>query len=247
MTSIAGTIITACGGICRSVADIAVPPLCPLCKAELSCGPRRLCTACEQQLPCLPERRCPGCGGANDSYLDLCRDCLECGGRPWAAAVSAFPFAGQLREAVHAFKYQRQTSLAPFLAGAMADAWRRYGAAPAPPDLIVPVPLHWLREISRGYNQAGLLAQCLGRELRRPAVNALRRRRRTSQQARLHYQERLKNISGAFMVKKPSIIVGKSLLLVDDVFTTGATLSAATTALLAAGAAAVYVITAARD
>jgi ComF family protein len=147
---------------------------------------------------------------------------------------------------VHAFKYQRQTSLAPFLAGAMADAWRRYGAVPAP-DLLVPVPLHWLREFSRGYNQAGLLAQCLGRELRRPAISVLRRHRRTSQQARLHYEQRLKNISGAFTVKKPSIIAGKSLLLVDDVFTTGATLSAATTALLGAGAAAVYVVTAARD
>ncbi len=247
MTSIAGTIITACSGFCRSVADIAVPPLCPLCKADLRCGPRRLCIACEKQLPRLPERRCAGCGGANDSYLELCRDCLQCGGRSWSGAVSAFPFAGQLREAVHAFKYQRQTSLAPFLAGAMADAWRRYGSPASPPDLIVPVPLHWLREISRGYNQAGLLAGCLGRELRRPAVNALRRRRRTSQQARLHFEQRLKNISGAFMVKKPSIIAGRSLLLVDDVFTTGATLSAATTALLDAGAAAVYVITAARD
>lgn len=246
MTSITGSIITACSGFCRSVADIAVPPLCPLCRADLSSAPRRLCPVCEEQLPCLPERRCHGCGGGNDSYLELCRDCLQCGGRPWSGAVSAFPFAGQLREAVHAFKYQRRTSLAPFLAAAMAEAWRRYGDAPAP-DLIVPVPLHWLREISRGYNQAGLLAQWLGRELRRPVVNALCRRRRTSQQARLRIEQRLKNISGAFTVKKPSIIAGKSLLLVDDVFTTGATLSAATATLLAAGAAAVYVITAARD
>jgi ComF family protein len=247
MSSLAGTFIDLCAAFGRRLADVAVPPLCPLCRTELRSAPCRLCTNCEQELPALPERRCHGCGGGNDSYLDLCRDCLLCGGRPWTAAVSAFPFAGQLREAVHAFKYQRQTSLAPFFAAAMADAWRRYAPAGAAPDLIVPVPLHWLREISRGYNQAALLASFLGRELQCPADSVLRRRRRTSQQARLRVEQRLRNTRGAFMVRRSNIIVGKTLLLVDDVFTTGATLSAATTALLAAGAAAVYVASAARD
>lgn len=246
MNMTTGTLRTTFASFGRTAAAIAVPPLCPLCRNDLVCGPKRLCAHCEEQLPTLPERRCHGCGGANDSHLDLCQDCLQTDGRPWTTAVSAFPFAGQLREAIHAYKYQSRTSLAPFLAHAMADAWQHYAPGTSP-DLIVPVPLHWFREIRRGYNQAALLAQCLETELICPVANSLRRVRRTSQQARLQLAQRLKNIAGAFAVKKPSIIAGKSLLLVDDVFTTGATLSAATATLLNAGAAHVFVLTAARD
>ncbi len=141
------------------------------------------------------------------------------------------------------YKYRGQTALAPVFAGAMADAWRRFGA-PAVPQAIVPIPLHWLRLRIRGFNQAELISRFLAKELQLPLLPALSRRHITAHQARLTATGRLKNLRRAFVVSAD--VQDMSLLLVDDVFTTGSTLTAATEALLEAGAAEVSVLTIAR-
>lgn len=113
-------------------------------------------------------------------------------------------------------------------------------------DAIVPVPLHWKRRWRRGFNQSELLAKELSRRRRMPVVKALRRVRPTANQAGLTSAARRRNIAGAFQAKPGANLRGKRVLLIDDVFTTGATASACAAALKRAGAASVSLLTLAR-
>ena len=240
------TCSTVSTGLVRLLGDLCAPPLCPLCRAALALGPAELCPDCQAALPQLPERRCHGCGGANTGHLALCPECLHLGARPWDFAVAAFPFHGLVRDAVHCYKYRRRTSLAPFLARCMTEAWTAH-AEDRRLDAVVPVPLHWLRAWQRGYNQAAILSRLIANKLQVNNMTPLRRVRYTRQQARMDLAQRQKNIHRAFAVVNRAAVKNQRLLLVDDVFTTGATLAAATTALLDAGAAGVAVLTIARD
>jgi ComF family protein len=126
----------------------------------------------------------------------------------------------------------------------MAGNWREHGRNQ--PDMIVPVPLHWSRQYKRGYNQAELLSLAVARVLDVPVVRALRRCRRTVQQATLDAQARQRNLSGVFTLKKKETVADRHILVVDDVLTTGATLAHATQVINDAGPATVSVLTAAR-
>ncbi|MBC8253948.1 MAG: ComF family protein [Ardenticatenia bacterium] len=152
------------------------------------------------------------------------------------------------RQAIHQFKYGNRPSLAAPLASLMADYW---AASPLPADLIVAVPLHVARQRERGYNQAHLLAHALSQMVGLPLVTStLRRTRRTRVQVGLDAFERQVNVRDAFTCDaRPRArgsrlhlptVQGRQILLVDDVYTTGATLEACTMALREAGAARVW-------
>jgi ComF family protein len=144
--------------------------------------------------------------------------------------VSVAPFEGAAREAVHALKYENKHAIAPMMGRLMARAARDLEA-----ELVVPTALHSTRRRERGYDQAGLLARAIGRELNLCSdVSVLERVRRTKQQVALGPEERRLNVAGAFEVARP--LHGETVLLVDDVYTTGATLEAAATALIEGGA-----------
>ena len=193
----------------------------------------------------MPEKRCPGCGGPNLGYLALCNDCIDVeGGRPWRQAASALPFTGIARKLIPLYKFRNCLAVAPFLSERMCEAWNTY-CADCQIDAITYIPLHFTRYFTRGYNQSEILADMLAKRLGIPKIRALRRRRRTSQQARLGLKSRMANMAGAFSADEKGI-AGKRILLVDDVFTTGTTFTAATKALQKAGAAEVYVLSAAR-
>lgn len=190
---------------------------------------------------------CPDCWAALTDPGDAprCPNCtrpvLRADGSPCPDCESHFPFGpvwslglltGPLRELVHHLKYNGREWLGQPLG-------RRLGAQIAPLyDAVLPLPLHRSRERERGYNQAALLASGLGEALGRPVLTGLlRRQRQTARQADLDRAERRANLAGAFTApSNHSDLAGRSLLLVDDVLTTGATASAATEALLAAGA-----------
>ncbi|MET0772044.1 MAG: ComF family protein [Candidatus Limnocylindrales bacterium] len=155
-------------------------------------------------------------------------------------------FGGPVREALHALKYRGERRLAPTLAGAMAERWRRAGRGG---EVVVPVPVHPARRRERGFDQAEDLARGVAAELRLPWSYALERRTRTLAQHALGRTERAANLVGAFAVRpdRRGVIAGRWVLLIDDVTTTGATLAECACALRDAGARAVSALTLARD
>jgi ComF family protein len=147
-----------------------------------------------------------------------------------------------LRDLVHLFKYRRIRSLDKPLGRLLALALPRQ----EPLDLIIPVPMHWWRKWNRGFNQAELLGRVVSRRTGLPFRNALARRRGTLAQAGLTLAQRRDNLTGVFRVRDRRKIEGRRVLLVDDVFTTGATASACAAALKRAGARSVVLLTLAR-
>lgn len=194
--------------------DLIFPPQCVHCQRVGSF----LCAHCLEQLAAAPER------------------CVE--GLDDVRAVVAFE--GPARSAIHALKYDGVKRLAEPLAALMASALDGEGWQI---DMICAVPLHPRRLKERGYNQAALLARALaGRLSWRYEEEALVRVRETETQTHLNAQQRRDNVAGAFEAFSPSV-QGRSVVVVDDVLTTGATLAACATALRAAGAGRVYGVT----
>lgn len=153
-------------------------------------------------------------------------------------------FEGPIRQAIHRLKYGNLTAMAPTLGGLLVDAyWETAWSA----EVVVPVPLHPARQRRRGYNQAERLARPLAKALGIPlAPMALRRVRATADQIGLDPEGRRANVLGAFAVAQDASVTGRSVLLIDDVATTGCTLDACAAALLAGGAAGVNALVLAR-
>jgi ComF family protein len=157
---------------------------------------------------------------------------------------SAFLFQGAIQDAIYAFKYRGARSIGILLAQCMAEFWLQ---TPETVDVLIPVPLHPDRERQRGYNQAAILAEILGRMIERPVeTRALVRVRPTRSQTKLSVAERRRNVADAFTCVMGEDIRGHDIMLVDDVATTGATLDACAVALLAGGARSVRAFTLAR-
>jgi len=151
-----------------------------------------------------------------------------------------------LRQLIHIYKYGCVRTLARPLADLLARALPRDEAF----DAIVPVPLHWRRQWTRGFNQSALLARALARRLGLPVSQALRRMRSTAVQAGLSNSSRRQNVAKAFRVRRTggvaANLAGRRILLIDDVLTTGATAAACASALKRGGAARVALLTVAR-
>ena len=176
----------------------------------------------------------------------LCARCLK-EPPPYQVARALALYQGKIPSVVHGFKYLGRRDVADFAGGRMAEGFsalfggRHY-------DAVVPIPLHWRRRFSRGYNQAERLAAPLALALSLPLELGIRRRESTRRQARLNSQERQENTREAFEVPEAVLprLQGARLLVIDDVFTTGATVSACVRVLLQAGASRVDVYTLAR-
>jgi ComF family protein len=158
--------------------------------------------------------------------------------------LAAYPYAGVIRSAIQAFKYEGQTRLDDFLARALVHP---LSSRPLSVDVVVPVPLSAQRLGSRGFNQAETLARPLAAAAGWPLETSLLLRARDTQpQVELPPQARRRNVEGAFSVPRPDAVAGRRVLLVDDVCTTGATLGACAAPLLDAGAAGVWGLVIAR-
>jgi ComF family protein len=150
-----------------------------------------------------------------------------------------------VRERIHQLKFGAQLHWIPPLVDLLAMVYQDESLLPV--DLILPVPLHIRRLRERGFNQAAFLAKELGKKIGLPVhFSLLERRVWTEPQTRLKRQERLKNVKDAFSVAKPSEAEGRSVLLIDDVFTTGTTINECARALKSAGVANVHALTVAR-
>jgi ComF family protein len=214
--------------------DLFFPPHCPGCGGALDpAAGGDLCAPCRRDLPQPEGALCPGCGrAAAAGPAGFCPSCR--GGRAFDAVVFAAPYAGTARELVHRFKYGADFAagrvLGRLLAGRVAEAF------PAGVDLLVPVPLHRRRLCGRGFNQAALIARDLSRRLGPPAaVAALARSRSTRTLAGLGRRERAGEVGAAFAVRRPELVAGRRVLLVDDILTTGGSLLAMIPAVEAMG------------
>jgi len=225
------------------------PDNCRLCDSPLDRHDRiPVCSAClDAPQPYAPEIFCLQCRIAFESGARLDENglCATCGSGQthYSAAYSYSHYEGVLRGLIHLLKYDGVRPL--------ADHFGRWLALSLPRgsryDAIIPVPLHWLRYLRRGFNQSDLLAQSLSRRTGLPVISgALRRTRSTPKQALLDENSRLDNLRGAFQVVRPEAIAGRRLLLIDDVLTTGATMNTCALALQQAGAAHVSILTLAR-
>jgi ComF family protein len=231
------------GRVSRTVLDAVLPPRCLKCGAILSAA-QGLCPDCWRKLTWLGAPCCACCGqpfpfeSGEDS---LCGACLQ--RRPaYDRARAVFRYDDESRDLVIGLKHADRTESVPALAGWMSRA----GAALLESaELIVPVPLHWTRLATRRFNQAGLLAQAIGRNAGLPVLpEALGRRRATRSQGHLGRLARFRNVKGAIAVSEryATAVTHRRILLIDDVITTGATVESAAKALISAGARTVDVL-----
>ena len=213
------------------------PRLCLACQQPLMKGETHLCTGCRAELPYTDFHRLP------PEQNPLGRRFW--GKLPLRHALSYLRFVrhGRVQHLLHQFKYQGQRDVGGIL-GQLYGAELREAGLAADFDLIVPVPLHPRKLARRGYNQAAAFATGLSEGLAVPAsVAALRRTANTQSQTRKSRAQRWQNVATVFEVENPAAIIGRRVLIVDDVLTTGATLEACGAALLAAGAAEVSIAT----
>lgn len=243
-----GEVKAGLGRAARLVLDTLYPPHCLACDAAVL-EPGTLCGRCWAEAAFVTGLSCDKCAaplpGDPAEAPILCDDCLRVA-RPWSHGRAALLYGGTGRQLVLALKYGDRHDIAR-----PAGRWLARQAAPLcrADTLVVPVPLHRARLFHRRYNQSGLLALALGRELDRPALpDLLLRTRRTGIQDGLSRAARFENQQGAIAPRpaRAKRIEGRHVLLVDDVMTSGATLAAAAEACFAAGADDVDVIVLAR-
>lgn len=235
--------------LAAGVADLLYPPICAACEVDLGnhCDESRLCDACRTRLVEQPQFRCPKCAAriAVTFQGDDCPWCRDHGLR-FDRTFTLGIYHDDLREAVLRSKYNGSEALTAALTTLL---FRRYEAAlrELQIDFIAPVPMYWARRIRRGHSgpeiSSGVLAQLLAKK---DYPHLLVRRRNTQPQVGLSITARHDNVRHAFAVRRRRRVVGKRVLLVDDVLTTGATCSEAARELKQAGAALVVIAVLAR-
>ncbi len=237
--------------VARTVGQLLLPAHCAACgRPAPPDGRWPLCEACARALAALIQSSyCPACGRGAGPHTAGPDGCVFCRRYPvpFDAAVRAGAYEGPLKTLILRCKYGRRAGLAPVLGRLLAD---RLALAPWADRVtrLVPVPLHWSRRVRRGFNQALAVARELVRAV--PAVRGvdrwtLRRTRPTAHQTRIPAPKRRRNVRGAFRVRPGADLKGRTVLLVDDVMTSGTTAAECTRVLKRAGAAEVYVAVAA--
>lgn len=236
-------IMTRSQQVAHQMLDLLFPPTCSVCKKS----GHVLCPTCMGAIPLLRPPFCQHCSNLRLSPgSTLCWDCQR---RPvrLSGIRTASSYQDPLRTCIHALKYDGTTRLAEPLGALLSQAYLLYGMQA---DLLLPVPLHAERQRHRGFNQSYLLAEVCARHLGVPLYDSvLLRTRATTAQVHVSAGERQQNVAGAFLCTPPfatGALHGRSIIIIDDVCTTGATLEACAAPLFAAGARSVWGLVLAR-
>ena len=224
---------------------LVFPGGCRACGARLSAGEKFFCRPCVEGAARLRGPYCTVCGrqfqGAGDPHP--CGDCMK-KRPPFDLARAPLAYGGVIKEVIHLYKYRPVRALSAPLGGFVGEGARRWFSDA---EVACAVPLHKRRLRHRGFNQSLFLARRAALALGVPlSVDGLARVRHTRPQVDLGPAEREANVRGAFEVVRPEDFNGRAVLLVDDVYTTGATVRECARALKASGANKVYVLTVAR-
>jgi len=241
--------------------DALFPPICLVCASYLPVHPKEdikgsaldsltscLCQSCQEDIKPINSPLCSKCGipfVSREGEDHLCGECIE-DKRDFRKARAFGIYTGTLKKAVHLFKFGKKTRLARPLGDLLRLAFLRFWDKDSV-DLIIPVPLHIKRLRSRGFNQSFLLIKGWAKK-EGIACDAgiLRRIRQTRPQSELSREERIRNVKGAFKLIRPEKVKDRRVILVDDVYTTGATVNECAKLIKEAGAKDVDVLTLAR-
>lgn len=243
--------------ICRSpLIKIARLPVCDDCLGSLHPLSRSLCAICGEDMPLAITTRLAEEDAAHRESEDQarCRLC-QLAPPPFERAVAFGSYEGTLRGLIHLLKFDQVRPAATVLGRLLAESVNALEPSlPAGTLAIVPVPLHSSRQSQRGFNQAEMIVRAALKHLGRAdhknrfelIPRALIRVRDTGSQIGLNRHRRRQNLRGAFIVKAPAAVAGRNVILVDDVYTTGATASECVRVLRRAGAARIWVVTVGR-
>lgn len=219
------------------------PERCPVCEKIIPDIPenvnRHICMPCNAKLCYIKPPKCMKCGkqlhGEGEEY---CGDCKK-RSHEFTQGVGVFSYDKNVKGSMYRFKYSNRREYAQFFGNILEERCgyliRRWQV-----DAVIPVPLHRTKYLMRGYNQAELIAEVLSKRMKIPMdAKLLVRSRKTRAMKELNDEERVKNLQNAFKLSK-SIVKYKRVLLVDDIYTTGATMDACARVLKAGGAEEVY-------
>lgn len=229
----------------RVLVRMIYPEVCPICSNSLRSWESKICQSCWQTLCELKKPQCPLCGGELPLFSNL-RLCQSCRGRRHFVdhAWSLYAYNESLRKIFHLIKFKQKCSLLRVFRPEI----QRFVEETSLPrlDSLVPVPLDRKKKWERGFNQSAILAQMLAISLHSPMIQVLRKRALTPPQSLLTKTDRLRNILNSFSAASPDLLRHKDILLVDDIYTTGATVNECARILKENGARTVSVFTLAR-
>jgi len=227
----------------KAFLDLVLPPVCYVCGRACS-GKYGLCEVCLSKIKYIAPPRCPKCGRHLASN-HLCHECLSRNPsveKSW----SCCHYEGMIKECVHLFKYKGYVGLVDIFRDVMINFIRK-NELQKEIDLIVPVPVYPTKKRERTYNHAEVLAASVSKKLAIPVdINNLKKISWTRSQSELDRKKRLKNVKGTFLAVDKLVFSGRNILLVDDVYTTGATVNECAKALLSTNAKKVISLTLAR-